>query len=368
MWNIFVTGLLVTTTCLFGFTEMMEEPSPLPAPSVTPVGGPPSRQCIKAFCIDFNWGPAGFAPPGMFAHAQPQHHFDWYKRMGVNTIQTFCISCCGYAWYSSTIAPKQPGMRGDFLKELVVLGHNAGMRVMGYFCIGANSYWDTRHPELSHCIPNAISIPFTQAYLDYLESVIYEAVTQTGIDGFMIDWVFNASHFYPDRPYQWLACEKEMYQELFGTPFPGDDTMDTGHIHEFNRRATERCWERIRDTARRANPKIIIWLSCYDLEHPMLKGSRMVKEVDWIMNECPDPEKLVRLRALLGNNQQFIQCLCGWGDQHDAAKLLQDKRLDSVGWYGFARPDPETTLPPEDDSGNARNIALMRKFFHEVQP
>ncbi|HQE77336.1 MAG TPA: hypothetical protein PLK00_12970, partial [Candidatus Hydrogenedentes bacterium] len=98
---------------------------------------PPER--IKAFCIDFNWGPDGFAPPGMYTRASPKAHFEWYRDLGVNTIQTFCVSCPGYAWYRSEVAPVQPGMEGDFLAELTRLGHEGGMRVMGYFCIGANA-------------------------------------------------------------------------------------------------------------------------------------------------------------------------------------------------------------------------------------
>ena len=71
---------------------------------------------IKAFCVDFNWGPDGFAPPGMYAQASAQKHFEWYRDVGVNTIQTFCVSCPGYAWYKSDVAPAQPGMSNAFLR------------------------------------------------------------------------------------------------------------------------------------------------------------------------------------------------------------------------------------------------------------
>lgn len=324
----------------------------------------PQSDRIKAFCVDFNWGPDGFAPPGMYAHASAKEHFEWYRDLGVNTIQTFCVSCLGYAWYNSKAAPPQPGMKGEFLKELVTHGHAAGMRVMGYFCIGANAYWDEQHPELSHRIPSAISIPFTRQYLDYLEAVIGEAVRETGIDGFMIDWVYNASHLYPNRQYTWLACEKQMYRELFGEDFPGDASMDADRINEFNKRATERCWDRIRTAAKAANPNCIIWLTCYDLQHPMIKDSRMLREVDWLMNEHPDPEKLAAARAAIGPHTQIIQCICGWGDQHNAEKIINDPAFNDIGLYGFARPDLESTLPPEDGSGNARNIAAMRAAFN----
>ena len=64
---------------------------------------------IKAFCIDFNWGaggPNGFTAPGGFAQADPTVHYHWYKGLGANVIQTFCVSCNGYAWYQgSAVAP-----------------------------------------------------------------------------------------------------------------------------------------------------------------------------------------------------------------------------------------------------------------------
>jgi len=320
---------------------------------------------IKAFCVDFNWGEQGFAPPGMYAEASAREHVEWYRELGVNTIQTFCVSCPGYAWYRSAAAPVQPGMKGEFLKEVVELAHAEGLRVMGYFCIGANTYWSEQHPELSHDLPNAIAIPFTSEYLDYLGKVIPEALERTGIDGFMIDWVFNGSHFYADKPYKWLDCEKRMYAELFGKPWPGDEAMDEDSIQEFNRRALDRCWNCIRSAAKSAKPDCIIWLSCYDLQHPQVAGSKMLREVDWLMNEHPDPAKLEEAKAAAGAHTRLIQCICGWGEKHDAAAVLRDERFKNVGMYGFARPDPKTTLPADDGSGNARNIAAMKKVFNE---
>lgn len=318
---------------------------------------------IKAFCIDFNWGDKGFAAPGLYAQASPEQHVAWYRALGANTIQTFCVSCPGYAWYRSAVAPVQPGMKGDFLKETTALGHARGMRVMGYFCIGANTYWSEQHPGEVHPLPSAIAIPFTKKYLDYLARVIPEVLTNTGIDGFMIDWVFNGSHFYPDKTYAWLDCEKEMYRELYGEPFPGDAAMTREKTDDFNRRALDRCWDTIRTAAKGAKPDCVIWLSCYDLQNPQVVGSRLLREVDWLMNEHPEPAKLKQARDAVSPNCRLIQCICGWGDQHDAAKVLADPQYADLGFYGFAKPDPATTLPPEDASGNARNIAAIRKAF-----
>ena len=53
------------------------------------------RDKIKSYCIDFNWGeggPNGFARPGLWADADPAQHVAWYKALGANVIQTFCVS------------------------------------------------------------------------------------------------------------------------------------------------------------------------------------------------------------------------------------------------------------------------------------
>ena len=86
---------------------------------------PESPAPINAFCIDFNWGPKGingFAGPGVWADASPEQHVRWYEGLGANVIQTFAVSCNGYAWYKGGIVPPQPGLKHDFLTEVVRLG------------------------------------------------------------------------------------------------------------------------------------------------------------------------------------------------------------------------------------------------------
>jgi len=146
---------------------------------------------IRAFCIDFNWHKGVFAAPGHWGAASPEEHVRWYEALGANTIQTFCVSCNGYAWYKGGIVPPQPGLKHDFLTEVVRLGHAKGMRVMGYFCVGANTLWGQKHPDLSYGTPSAPHIPLTTAYLDYLCASMEDALKRTDMDGFMIDWVWN---------------------------------------------------------------------------------------------------------------------------------------------------------------------------------
>ncbi len=160
-----------------------------------PPGAAKPADRIKAFCIDFNWGPVGpnyFAAPGTFARADPKAHFQWYKDLGVNTIHTFCISCDGYAWYrSSGVAPVEPGLKHDFLKEITELAHKDDMRVMGYFCVGANTYWGQKHPDLSYGTPAPSTSPSPMSILITSTACIKDVLTKTDIDGFQLDWVYS---------------------------------------------------------------------------------------------------------------------------------------------------------------------------------
>lgn len=73
------------------------------------------RAPIKAFCIDFNWDKGRAAEPGTYVR--------WYEKLGATTIQTFCVSYHGYAWYPSEAAPVAPGLaHPDFLGDMVELG------------------------------------------------------------------------------------------------------------------------------------------------------------------------------------------------------------------------------------------------------
>lgn len=181
---------------------------------------------IKAYCLDFNWAlgrRAGFAKPGYWKDADPAQHAAWYKAIGANVIQTFAVSCNGYAWYKNGVVPEQPGLKHDFLREVVKLGHAEGMAVMGYFCIAANTRWGKENPELSYGTPSTYHIPYTDEYLAYLSTAITDAVSTTGIDGFMIDWVWMPRRRSTEG--KWLEAEKKLYQQLMGEPFPGEDKL-----------------------------------------------------------------------------------------------------------------------------------------------
>ncbi|MCL5005079.1 MAG: hypothetical protein M1404_00985 [Acidobacteria bacterium] len=334
---------------------------------------------IKAFCIDFNWVHRNkasiFAPPGHWGDASPEEHVRWYDELGANVIQTFAVSCNGYAWYKNGFVPAQPGLKYDFLPDMVRLGHKKGKLVMGYFCIGANEKWGQDHPDLSYGTPYTPHIPFTDQYLDYLSKSMENAIRKTGMDGYMIDWVWNPSAGLRKRG--WIPAEQELFTQLTGKPFPKNGHPAAEEELAYERKAINRCWARIKESRDKANPKCILWVSVNDFAAPSIHDSPMLKQVDWAMNESPDM-KLYRIgQQMKGPQTRLIQNLVGWSTDN-APEFLSDPKNPRDNLYGFAMPRANSLPLPAEEylskpidsfagqgiySTNDRNIAALARFY-----
>ncbi len=334
---------------------------------------------IKAFCIDFNWvrlsNAKRFAPPGHWADASPQKHVAWYEGLGANVIQTFAVSCNGYAWYRQGFVPPQPGLKHDFLPDMVRLGHKKGMLVMGYFCVGANARWGKDHPGLSYGTPCTPHIPFTDAYLDYLCKSMEDAIRKTGLDGFMIDWVWNPSENL--RKDGWLPAEQKLFTQLTGEPIPANGRPAGEEKLEYERKAINRCWARIKESRDRVNPRCILWLSANNMADPSIHNSPMLKQVNWAMNESPDRKLYQMGRQMAGPQTRLIQNVVGWA-KHNAKRFLADPGNRTLDLYGYATPRANSlplpikaylSKPVESFTGNRifstndRNIAALARFY-----
>ena len=304
---------------------------------------------IKAYCLDFNWGGRRkFAEPGTWADADPAKHVAWYK---------------------NGFVPAQPGLKHDFLPEMVKLGHKEGMLVIGYFCIAANSKWAKDHPDLSYGAPSTYHIPYTDEYLAYLAESIGDAVGKSGIDGIMIDWVWQ-----PNRGAtrgKWLDCEKKLYAQLMGKAYPAGGKLTGKQGVAYGRKAIDRCWKTIRKAAKDANPKCIIWLTSNNTTHPHVVNSAMYKETDWLMNEAGDIKRVQAVKPMIGKHTRLITCLARWNRQ-DATAIVPAALKEGIGLYGFARPgadsllplEPLLTRPVKELRGDRRNIAVLARAYH----
>ncbi|HBZ20652.1 MAG TPA: hypothetical protein DEO60_05965 [Bacteroidales bacterium] len=334
---------------------------------------------IRAYNIDFNWGeggPNGFAKPGLWSDANPKDHVNWYAEMGCNVIQSFAVSCNGYAWYKNGIIPEQPGLKYDFLTEEVKLAHKKNMKVFGYFCAGSNTKWGIEHPDLSYGIPSSPHIPYTSIYLDYLCASIEDAIRKTDMDGVFIDWLWNpGTTMEPYPPLEWIDCEQVMFNELMDKPFPGKDRITPEIELQFRRKAIDRCWKRIKETVKTTKPGCIIWLTSCQLTSRDIAGSDMLKEVDWVLNEAGDILTTESVRSMLGPKTRLVTCLANWNKQ-DAAKVIPAAIKDNVGLYGFTKPVSGSFMKPIDyylsksiDSlkSDERNIGALIRTYNNLQ-
>jgi hypothetical protein len=168
-----------------------------------------------------------------------------------------------------------------------------------------------------------------------------------------------------------------LFTQLTGKPLPASGTPTEGDKLEYERKAINRCWARIKAARDKANPKCVLWLSVSNMADPTIENSPMLKEVDWVMNESPDPKLYEAGRRMAGKRTRLIQNLVGWAT-HDAEKFLADPNHRGLDLYGFAEPR-ENSLPlPIADylakpiaaftgkdrfGANDRNIAALARFY-----
>ncbi len=124
----------------------------------------------------------------------------------------------------------------------------------------------------------------------------------------------------------------------------------------------------MRAAAKSAKPDCIIWLTAFSVTVPEVADSRMLREVDWLMNESPDPAQLAAARKMKGPHTRLIQCICGWGDKHDPMTFVHDPASADVGLYGYTAADLQTTLPSRNPNtpqliADAKNVERIRQIY-----
>ena len=315
------------------------------------------RKLIKSFSADFNHDLLGQpASPGLYSHAKPEEHIRWNKELGVNTLYSFCTSHNGFAWYESRVAPVTPGLQGNFLKRLTELGHDEGLEVHGYFCLASNPWYEQQHPDEAVPVrmsPNPRqSMPLGSKYLDHVCRCVEEVLSETEIDGFLLDW------FTEVEP-TWVPVEQEMYAELMNQRFPGQDALTESEILEFQRRAINRAWRRLQESVRSIKPDVKILLNVPILPHvyPLYQGLDVMKECEWFLNESPSLDNADWIRDQVGD-KPVLHNLTGW-PEHDPGLWTQAVER-GYHLFGYANCDAVTTLPPESN----KHIAEIRKIYH----
>nr|MBA4167410.1 hypothetical protein [Chitinophagaceae bacterium] len=279
----------------------------------------------------------------------------------------------GYAWYKNGLIPEQPGLKDDFLPDMVKIGHTKGIKVFGYFCVGANTKWGLDHPDMSYGTPSAPHIPLTVQYLDYLCASIKDAIIKTGIDGVMLDWVWTPSgEKEPYKAMRWLPCEQLMYNELFGQPFPGKEAINAYQEGQFGARSIARCWSRIYEVVKKTKPSCIIWITCNNVTSKGVAASEMFRQADWLMNEAGDRASTSAMKNMVGKHTKLITCLAEWNGQNPD-DIVPAAIRDNIALYGFTKPIVGFAMPPvsmylshdiNSFRKDSRNIATLARAFN----
>jgi hypothetical protein len=158
-------------------------------------------------------------------------------------------------------------------------------------------------------------------------------------------------------------------------PFPGIEKVSKEQTAAYRKKALNRCWKWIYETAKSVSPNCLIWLSCNDPNKAELEGSPVLQQVDWFQNEAGDIERLKKIAAKAGRQTRLLTTLAGWNKQ-DPVKLVKaasEAGLD-IGMYSFAIPTQGSLLPPvsaylakpitDFETSNDRNIATLARVYH----
>lgn len=327
---------------------------------------------IKSFNIDFNWVNGTYAPQDSFAQSNAKEIAEWYKALGSDNFWTFAVSYNGCAWYDSEFSPKVKGLNGNFTKDCVTEGHKLGMSVFAYHCLAANPVVENEHPEWSRKNPDDLfNLIFCDEYIDLFCKMIKESAELCDYDGIVIDW-FRC----PAKRFElWEPKEKELFEIIMGSDFPGEKHLTEAIIAEFEKKSIERAWRKIKDTISCVGD-IKIWTNqpFEKIDDPVWNGNILMKEADYLLNEGPDFELLDWIDRESGAHTQVVQNLCGWAD-HDLG-LAGDIDRSRFGLFGFAAANPDTCFPfratdsisdawPNTDLAkiNANNIDIMKRMF-----
>lgn len=317
---------------------------------------------LKSFNVDFNWYEGKAAPPDLFVECDPKKLVEWYKGMHVNNFWTFGTTYNGYAWYDSRLAPKAVGLRRDFLAETVELGHQAGMEVFAYTCLGDNGMLISRKPEIARVDETMYRLPLTEWYLDYFCGICAEIVRHAPVDGIVIDWF----RYPQNRRSRWIPEERELFRQQMGEAISEDAELPRDVLEEYERRCLEHAWRRISQVLH-GEYHVKIWTNqpFEKADDPIWNGNILLKEADYVLNECPDFSLLSWIASQAGEDTMVVQNLCGWaGHRLDE---LQSIDLNRYGLFGFAAADAETCLPEERTSAvNYKNIEIIREFYNKT--
>ena len=195
------------------------------------------------------------------------------EKIHANMIVVFARDAWGYTYYrGATVGPTRPGLRGDFLRELVEEAHRRGIRVVAMVAHTANKILYTRHTDwaqvnrhgepvlLEHAPLGASWEPEwpllcpNSPFLDHARREVVEALS-LGVDG-----VFFDSFRYQPDPEKACYCKwcRARFREEYGYEMPTEPDWDNSvwrSLWDWRYRVVVGALRKLAEEAKKRNPR-----------------------------------------------------------------------------------------------------------------
>lgn len=233
------------------------------------------------------------------------------EKIGANVIVVFARDVWGYTYYRGGKAgPPRPGMKGDFLRELVDEAHRRGIRVIAMVAHTANKLLYMKHsdwaqvnnrgelillehaPSLSEWEPQWPQLCINSPFLDHAVLEVREAL-EVGVDGVL----FDSFRYQPD-PERACYCRwcRQRFREELGHDMPVKPDWNNSvwrALWDWRYKVVVEALNRLAEEAKRSGRKIMVLYN----SHPAGwagRANRVVEEargiLDGVFAECSEAD------------------------------------------------------------------------------
>jgi len=233
------------------------------------------------------------------------------EKIRANVIVVFARDAWGYTYYrGGRVGPPRPGMKGDFLRELVEEAHRRGIKVVAMVAHTANKLLYMRHsdwaqvnrrgepillehaPPLGEWEPQWPQLCPNSPFLEHAILEVREAV-ELGVDGIL----FDSFRYQPD-PERACYCRwcRQKFREEFGHDMPVEPNWNNSvwrTLWDWRYRVVVKALSRLAEEARKSGRKVMVLYN----SHPAGwagRANRVVEEargvLDGVFAECSEAD------------------------------------------------------------------------------
>jgi hypothetical protein len=260
--------------------------------------------CFRQFNLDWSW--VARRPeqiPEFLSQADPVALAEFCREMHVDGTVVMAVPHHGYCTYPSRVGTSFPGMKGDWFGRSIEELHKRRIAAFGYVTLNWN--WKFMRENVGrdfiHGRPAADGVFPTSAliclnapgYMELVEAHTREVLERYPVDGMRWDILFSAKH---------CTCAgcRRFYQDLYGQPLSGWETIDHRREMDFYLATMRRVVDRLHRLCKSIKPSVEIWQNCIQSYHDNDLNSG--RQLDIAYNEYGDPFRLLFLKGVLAKD------------------------------------------------------------------